>query len=116
MALKLTIYDIVKGPVVSDKAYKLNRNLNQLMIEVDVRANKAMVKDALEKIFDVKISRIRTAIRKDGTARVMSKRYNARPTISKRKIAYVSLAEGYTLNMFEQTGAPTVGTETTKSA
>lgn len=114
--MELTIYDIVKGPVVSDKAYKLNRKLNQLVIDVNVHANKAMIKNALEKIFDVKVLKVRTMIRKDGTARVMSKRYNARPTIKKRKIAYVTLAEGYTLNMFEQVGAPAVGTEGTKSA
>ena len=114
--MELSIYDIVKKPVVSDKAYKLNRQLNQLVIQVDHRANKAMIKNALEKLFNVKISKVRTAIKKDGTARVASRRFNARPTIHKSKKAYVTLAEGYTLNMFEQAGVPSVGTETAKSA
>ncbi len=34
MALKLDKYDIIKGPIISDKAYKLNRKLNQLVVKV----------------------------------------------------------------------------------
>ena len=107
--MELTIYDIIRGPVISDKAYKLNRAQNKLVLEVHVDSNKSLIKDALEKLFDVKVESVRTLIRKDTNTRVASRRYNAKPSVKKRKIAYVTLAEGHAiaaLNLSEQVGAP----------
>lgn len=104
--MELTIYDIIKGPIISDKAYKLNKTLNQLLLEVHLRANKPMIKKALEKLFDVKVKTLRTLIRKNKTMRAQERRFNAHPTIECKKIAYVTLAEGYSLNLFEQSTQP----------
>ena len=38
--MELSIYQIIQGPVVSDKAYKLNKKLNKLVIKVHPQANK----------------------------------------------------------------------------
>jgi large subunit ribosomal protein L23 len=108
--MELTIYDIVKGPVVSDKAYKLNKKLNRLVLKVHIDANKTVIKQAIEKLFNVKVEKVATSIRKFTTARSASRRYNARPSIRKEKIAYISLAEGHALNLFEQAGVPAEGT------
>jgi large subunit ribosomal protein L23 len=105
--MELNIYDIIKGPLVSDKAYKLNRTQNQLVLEVHVDSNKALIKEALEKLFDVKVDQVRTSIRKHANNRVASRRFKARPTMHKRKIAYVTLQEGHSiasLNLSEQVG------------
>ncbi len=111
--MELTNFDIIKGPVVSDKAYRLNKDNSKLVIEVHNKATKKMVKDAIEQLFDVKVAAVNTTIRKKCYARVASKRHNARPTISKRKIAYVTLAEGYELNLFDQAGKTSMQTERT---
>ncbi len=102
MAIKLTHYDIIRGPVISDKAYKLNQKQQQLVLEVHPFANKPMIKDAIEKLFNVKVKDVRTHIKKKSTSRATEKRHNASPNVKKRKVAYVALAEGYTLNLFEQ--------------
>lgn len=99
---ELTYYDIIKGPVISDKAYKLNQVRDQLVLRVHPDANKSMIRDAIEKLFNVKVKDIRTLIRKKSQSRSSTRRYNATPRISKRKIAYVTLAEGYSLNLFDQ--------------
>lgn len=104
--MELTAYDIVKGPVISDKAYKLNKNLKQLVLEVHPQATKPLIKNAIEKLFNVKIKEVRTTVRKNWKKKAVAKRYSAQPTRSKRKIAYVTLAEGYTLNLFDQAGIP----------
>lgn len=112
MAMKLTTYDIIrKGPRISDKAYKLNRNKNQLVLHVHIDANKPMIKDAIEQLFNVKVKDVRTLIRKKSKKRALQKRYDASPRITKDKIAYVTLAEGYSLNLFDQVGAAAQGEE-----
>ncbi len=104
MAIKLSKYDIIKGPMISDKAYKLNRIQNQLVLKVHVQANKPQIKDAIEQLFNVKVEEVRTLIRKKSSFRSSTKRFNATPTITKQKVAYVTLAEGYSLNLFDQAG------------
>ncbi len=105
MALKLTYYDIIKGPIISDKAYKLNQKQNQLVLQVHPFANKPQIKDAIEKLFNVKVKEVRTLIRKKSSLRATQKKYNATPGIKKSKVAYVTLVKGYSLNLFEQAGA-----------
>lgn len=101
--MKLTRYDVIKGPIISDKAYKLNRSKNQLVLRVHTEANKPMIKDAIEQLFNVKVDEIRTLIRKKSKKGAAQKRYNASPKIKREKVAYVTLAEGYSLNLFDQT-------------
>jgi len=107
MALKLDVYNIIKGPIVSDKAYKLNRNFNQLVLEVHMQANKALVKQALEKLFDVKVEKIRILIKKYSVGGKIQKKYIARLSIKREKRAFVTLKEGYSLDLFEQIEVPT---------
>ena len=103
--MKLTHYDIIKGPLISDKAYKLNRSNNQLVLRVHKDANKPMIKDAIEQLFNVKVKDVRTLIRKKAAVRAAELRHNATPKIVKEKVAYVTLAEGHSLNLFDQAGA-----------
>src|SRR5579872_6780139 len=105
--MELNIYDIIQGPLISDKAYKLNRTLNQLVLRVHLKANKPVIKDAIEKLFNVKVKEIRTMIRKKSSAKSAQRKYNATQKITKKKIAYVTLADWYSLNLFDQAGTPT---------
>lgn len=104
MAIKLSKYDIIKGPVISDKAYKLNRVLNQLVLKVHVQANKPQIKDAIEQLFNVRVEEVRTLICKKSKLSSNKKRFNASPSMQEHKKAYVTLKEGYSLNLFDQVG------------
>ena len=66
--MDLTIYNIIQGPVVTPKASKLISNLKKVVLRVHPQANKPMIKEALEKLFKVKVESVRTLIRK-GKAR-----------------------------------------------
>lgn len=101
--MELTVYDIIKGKVISDKAYKLNQKNQQLVLEVHPKANKPLIRYALKKLFNVEVETVRTVNRKKTNTRSVSRRFNAQPSLSVRKIAYVTLAEGHSLNLFEQT-------------
>ena len=100
--MELTVYDIIKGPVVSEKAYKLNNKFKQLVLKVHQDANKPMIAQALKKIFNVEAKTIRTVNRKYTAARAADRRKNASPAEKTIKIAYITLAKGHSLNLFEQ--------------
>ena len=107
--MELNIHEVIKGPIISDKAQKLNRTLKQLVLEVHTSATKPMIRQALKKLFNVYAERVRTVVRKyrpsTGVAR---RRRVARPSIKRFKLAYITLEEGQALNLFEQAGAAAV--------
>ncbi len=53
--------DLIKRPVVTEKSTGLMDN-NQYVFEVDRRANKTEIRQAVEKLFDVKVEKVNTMI------------------------------------------------------
>ena len=52
-------------PVTSEKAVKLIELDNTLIFKVDLRRSKDEIKDEFEKIFSVKVEKVRTLIRQN---------------------------------------------------
>lgn len=52
--------DIIKAPIVTEKSADLAQNQNTITFSVDVNANKTQIKQAIEKIFNVKVESINT--------------------------------------------------------
>jgi large subunit ribosomal protein L23 len=96
--MDLTIYDIIKGPVITDKAFKLNKNLKKLVIRVHTAANKPLIKEALEKLFNVKVEKVSIIVRK-GKKTSFKRIVSQKPT---EKKAIITLKEGYAIDMFDQ--------------
>ena len=96
--MDITKYDVIKGPVVTNKAYRINHELKQLVIDVHMDANKPLIKEAIEKIFDVKVEKIRTLIRKPRSRKV-SRRF-IKGSFSKKAI--ITLKDGYSIDIFGQ--------------
>lgn len=59
---KLTLYHVIKRPVVTEKGVDKKDNERTLCFEVSAQANKTQVKAAVEKLFKVKVSEVRTAM------------------------------------------------------
>ena len=95
-----TIYDVLRRPLVTEKTnYQIN-TLNQYTFIVSNDATKAMVKEAVETIFDVDVTRvniIKTAAKRSVRAR--SRRLMVRKAGIKKAI--VTLAEGNSIEVFE---------------
>jgi large subunit ribosomal protein L23 len=53
-----TIYDVLRRPIVTEKSNFMVNTLHQYVFEVTNEANKTLVKDAIEKIFEVKVVRV----------------------------------------------------------
>ena len=53
-----SIYDVLRRPIVTEKSNYMVTKLHQYVFEVAKDANRTMVKDAVEKIFEVKVVRV----------------------------------------------------------
>jgi len=88
--------DIVISPVVSEKSYDLIEFNNTYTFVVDPRSNKTEIKQAVQSIFDVTVTRVNTQNRKGKVKRtgyVTGKRKDT-------KRALVTLADGDTIDLF----------------
>ncbi len=89
--------DIIFQPVVSEKSYDLIEAANTYTFEVDRRTNKTEIRQAVEKIFGVKVVAVNTMNRKGKQKRTGFK-------VGKRsdtKRALVKLADGESIDIFE---------------
>lgn len=95
-----TIYEILRRPIITEKSSHQNAKLNQVSFEVADQATKAMIKEAVETIFEVKVRRVNTMV-------VPAKKKLAgasRRTVSRRKSykkAVITLEPGETIEIFE---------------
>lgn len=96
--MNISIYDIIQGPLYTTKAAYLVNDLKKVVIKVHPQANKAMIKEALEKLFNVKVDAVRTIVRK-GKVRTI-KRHRTQDALTKRAI--VTLKKGYELDLAGQ--------------
>ena len=101
--MDLSIYDIIQGPVVTDKALRLNQKLKKLVLRVHPHANKPLIAEALEKLFDVKVDNVRIIVRKGKFRKTRrgGRQMTQGATIKK---AIVTLAKGHNLDLFDQAG------------
>lgn len=76
----------------------LQEKVNQVVLKVDPRANKIEIKAAAEKLFNVKISKVRTANMHGKNKRVG--KHNG--TTNDWKKAIVSLQEGQKMDFLDQ--------------
>ena len=86
--------EIVKAPVITEKAAALGQK-NVYVFKVDPRANKTEIKQAIEKIFKVKVEEVRTLNVKPKKRRVG--RYSG--LTNRTKKAMVTLAEGQQIEL-----------------
>lgn len=94
--MDLNVYDIIKSPVNSDKAYKCNVKERKLVLFVHCDANRIMIKKAVEAIFGVVVEKVNTQIRK-GKLRTVGRR---KVEGSKKKIAIITLSKGSVVDLF----------------
>lgn len=95
--MEISLYELIKGPVLTEKAQHLNQDLNKLVLEVHMHANKPLIKNALKKLFNVEVEKVCISIRK-GKCRNTRGRFTT--VGNDRKIAFITLKKGYSLDLF----------------
>lgn len=87
--------DIIKAPIITEKSSDLAQNKNTFVFSVDVNANKTQIKQAIEKIFNVKVESVNTINVKPKEKRVG--RYVGKTNRTKKAI--VKLSEGSSIEL-----------------
>ena len=92
------VYQILKRPIVTEKSNAQAAAVQQYTFEVDQRANKMQIKDAVETAFNVSVTAVRIVsvpAKKGRYGRLMVTKKPA------SKKAVVTLAPGSTIQFFE---------------
>ena len=95
VAIHKPAYDVILKPVVSEKSYALSDH-GQYTFVVAQNANKVQIKQAVQEIFNVKVTSVNTLNRS-------GKRKRTRTGFGQRvnqKRAIVTVAEGQTIDIF----------------
>jgi large subunit ribosomal protein L23 len=66
-------FKILKYPYLTEKSVALIEKENKLVFIVDRKANKKQIKEAFEKLFEVKVERVNTLITRDGRKKAFIK-------------------------------------------
>ena len=87
-------YDVILSPVITEKATVASEQ-NQVVFRVAKTATKPQIKEAVEKLFDVKVKKVNTLVRKGKLK--MSR--GSRGIQSDIKRAIVTLEEGHRIDV-----------------
>jgi large subunit ribosomal protein L23 len=92
-----SVYEVIKRPIISEKSTALAELGNRYAFEVAAAANKQEIRDAVQQLFNVKVSEVRTMVMHGKVKRVgrfETKRANW-------KKAIVTLGEGQKIDFFQ---------------
>jgi large subunit ribosomal protein L23 len=92
------LYDVLVRPVITEKSVIDVDDYNKYTFEVDMRANKLLVKEAVEKAFDVRVQNVHIMVMPSKTGRRGRRVVVRKPRWKK---AIVELASGDSIQLFE---------------
>jgi large subunit ribosomal protein L23 len=87
-------YDVIISPVITEKA-TMASEYNKVVFRVAKTATKPQIKEAVEKLFDVKVTGVNTLVRK-GKVKRFKGRLGQQGDVKK---AVVTLAEGHSIDV-----------------
>ena len=93
----MNIYDVIKRPIITEASTLIAAELHQFTFEVDLRANKIEIKQAVEQFFSVDVLNVTTLILPKKRGQRGRKSYVRSPEFKK---AVVTLPEGQTIAEF----------------
>lgn len=95
-------YKILKSPVVTERSSILKEKFNQYVFKVDSEATKGQIRDAIKKVFNVKVEKVRTAIFPGKLRRLAAGRPQGRRADWKKAI--VTLEKGEEIKIEQEAG------------
>ena len=94
MSLDPRHYDVIVSPVITEKATTLSEH-NKVVFRVRKDATKPQIKEAVERLFDVKVVSVNTLVTK-GKVKMYRGKRGQRSDVKK---AVVTLAEGQSIDV-----------------
>jgi large subunit ribosomal protein L23 len=93
----MDISDVLIRPILSEKSDRVREKNAVYLFHVYKKANKIQIQKAVESIFNVKVESVRTVVRKGKAKRIGI----VKGSMPDRKRAYITLKEGFKLDIFE---------------
>jgi len=90
------VFDIILGPMVTEKT-AAQQDENIYAFKVGEKANKVQIKQAVQELFGVEVLSVRTVLMR-GKMKRFGRHFGKRKNWKK---AYVTLAEGHSLPLYE---------------
>ena len=94
MTLDPRHYDVIVSPVITEKATNLSEH-NKVVFRVSPDATKPQIKEAVERLFDVKVKSVNTLVTR-GKVKMFRGRRGQRSDVKK---AVVTLEEGQSIDV-----------------
>lgn len=95
-----SIYDVLRRPIITEKSNYQTNKLNQVVFEVASDSTKAMIKEAIETVFDVTVTRVNVInVPAKRSRRPQNRRLGVRRSGYKKAI--ITLAEGDSIDIME---------------
>jgi large subunit ribosomal protein L23 len=92
---------IIEKPIITEKSTMLKEGANRFVFRVDIKANKREIKRAVEELFNVTVVDVRTAVFRGKSSVVMNRRGRFQGYRPNWKKAFVTLADGDTIDLFD---------------
>ncbi|MDE5799825.1 MAG: 50S ribosomal protein L23 [Paramuribaculum sp.] len=92
--------DITITPIVTEKATKLTEKLNRYTFRVSPEATKPQIKELVEKLYDVKVTSVNTAVVRGKNKSRWTKSGLLRGKTAAYKKAFITLADGQTIDFY----------------
>ncbi len=92
------MFDIIRRPIISEKAMGMGHN-RQYVFEVAPNSNKIDIKKAVEELYEVEVQSVRTLNMKGKNKSRFTKKGLMKGHTALRKKAYVTLKEGFVIEI-----------------
>ena len=92
---------LIQKPIITEKSTELKEANNRYLFKVNPSANKRQIKLAVEELFNVRVRKVTTAVYRGKPKVVMNKAGRFAGKASNWKKAYVTLAEGDSIEVFD---------------
>ena len=92
-------FEVIVSPLITEKTMALMQNANKVTVKVAEKSNKVEIKEAFQRIFQVKVIDVKVA-NQIGKTTTRGGRYKG--TISGFKKAVITIAEGEAIDLFKE--------------
>jgi large subunit ribosomal protein L23 len=92
---------LIERPIITEKSTELKEASNRYLFRVSPNANKRQIKKAVEELFNVRVTRVTTAVYRGKPKVVMNRAGRFSGKAPNWKKAYVTLAAGDTIEVFD---------------
>jgi large subunit ribosomal protein L23 len=92
-------FEVIIEPLITEKTMALMQNANKVTVKVAKSANKVEIKEAFQRVFQVKVTDVKV-VNQVGKTTTRGGRYKG--TISGFKKAVITIAEGEAIDLFKE--------------